>query len=75
MRTVYDGIRDMMREKYSKREIIEELCPKDPGAKRLVVITMYNSQIHQIDDITFDVTPKTHVFQWDVRDPQTGRKE
>lgn len=60
--TVYDVIRNMIREKYSKREIKDELCPKEENAKRLVVITTYNSQIYQIDDMTFDVTPKTHVM-------------
>jgi len=44
--TVLDQILGMQRDKYSKREIIETLVPKDPNEKRLVVITMYNSRIY-----------------------------
>lgn len=39
-------IEDMRRDRYSKQDIYNELVPKDPNEKRLVVITKYNSRIY-----------------------------
>ena len=41
--TILDKIRDMQRDRYSKQDIIDELVPKDPDEKRIIVITMHNS--------------------------------
>lgn len=30
---------------------------------------MYNSKIYQLDDIRFDITPKNHIFEYDLIDP------
>ena len=59
-------------DRYSKEEITKELIPKDPNEKRLVVITMHNSRAYQIDELDWDVTPKTYQFTWKEKDPQTG---
>ena len=58
MTTVLDKINDMQKDRYSKEDITNELCPKDPKEKRLVVITMYNSHSYQVDDLVWDRTPK-----------------
>lgn len=68
-RTVLDDIYDMRRDRYSTTEIIAMYIPKDPEAKRLVVITLFNSRIYQIDGMTFELTPKTCTFTWTNRDP------
>ena len=46
MRTVLDKIYDMYDQKYSREEITNELIPKNPNDKRLVVMTMYNTKIY-----------------------------
>lgn len=46
MRTVLDGITDMLRDRWSRNDIIAEYVPKDQDSKRLVVITMYNSRTY-----------------------------
>lgn len=46
MKTVLDGINDMVRDRWSRNDIIAEYVPKDQDAKRLVVITMYNSRTY-----------------------------
>lgn len=53
------------------------LCPKDPNSKekRLVIITMYNPRIYQIDGITFNISPKSHMISWNHTDPITNKKE
>ena len=55
----------------SKQGILETLVPKDPDEKRLVVITKYNTRIYQIDDLRFDITPRTHTFKYTLKDPIT----
>ncbi len=72
MRTVLDGINDKIRDRWSKSDIISEYIPKDPEAKRLVVITMYNSRIYQIDGMTFEFSPKSLSLNWKSKNPQTG---
>ena len=52
-KTVYDEILAMKKSKYSNQDIVDELIPKDPNAKRLVVITMHNSRTYQPDGLTF----------------------
>lgn len=74
-RTILEDINGMKRERYSTQEIKEWYIPKDPEAKRLVVITIFNSRIYQIDGMSFDITPKTHTFSWVKKDPQTGTRE
>jgi len=64
MRTVLDGVNVLNNDLYSKADIIAYYIPKNPEDKRLVVITMYNSRIYQIDGMTFEITPKTHTFEW-----------
>jgi hypothetical protein len=41
-------------------------------ARRLVVITSYNSASYQIEHILWDETPATKKFEWKDRD-ETGR--
>ena len=67
--TILDKIRGMQRDRYSKQEITDALVPKDPDEKRAVVITMHNAQIYQLDGIRFDLTPKTHSFDWTFINP------
>ncbi len=38
-------------------------------------MTKYNSKQYFINDISFDLTPTTHKFEWVHLDPQTGLKE
>lgn len=68
-RTILEDINDMKRDRYSTSDIKAWYIPKDPEAKRLVVITLFNSRIYQIDGMTFDISPKTHTFSWVHRDP------
>lgn len=61
-------ISGMQRDRWSKDEIHKYLVPKDPNEKRLVVITKYNTRIYQIDDLRFDITPKTYTFKYTIKD-------
>nr|AEX87970.1 Otiwi8 [Sterkiella histriomuscorum] len=70
-RSILDLIIDLQKDRYSKQDIHEHFVPKSQDEKRLVVITKYNSRIYQIDDIKFDMSPKTHVFTWNYFDPIT----
>ncbi len=84
-RTVLDLIKSYQRDKYSSSEISKMLTPKwegsesqsttqsDLDARRLVVITSYNSASYQIEEILWDQTPETVTFFWKQRDPQTGQ--
>ena len=47
------------------------LCPKNPDERRLVVITFYNPQSYQIDDIDWNLSPKTYKFEFEYRDKET----
>jgi hypothetical protein len=67
--TVYDKIKSLERDLYSRQEIKEKLIPKDPEKKRLVVITPFNSKTYQIDDLSFEITPKNYKFTWKFFDP------
>jgi hypothetical protein len=77
-RTVLDDIYYYKKDqRWTDREIHDFFIPKetqDPNVKRLVVITLYNSRIYQIDGMTFETTPKNHVFQW-VHRHENGQKE
>ena len=67
--TVLDLIKELKDKRYSNEEISEKLCPKFDDtksqsssqsavdARRLVVITSYNSASYQIDSIVWDKTP------------------
>jgi len=33
----------------------------------MVVITQHNTKSYQIDSLTFDITPKTCVFEWKTK--------
>ena len=70
--TIYDKIKNLQEEHYSKEEIVDLLLPKDPGAKRLVVITKHFPKIYQIDGIAFDKTPKNTFIEWRTKDKTTG---
>lgn len=59
MTNILERIQEMQKDKFSKEEIRNALIPKNPNDKRLVVITMYNTRIYQIDDLRWDITPKT----------------
>lgn len=69
MTNILERISDMQKDKYSKEEIKNALIPKNPNDKRLVVITMYNTRIYQIDDLRWDISPKTQSFKWVYVDP------
>lgn len=43
----------------------------DVDARRLVVITQYNSASYQIEEILWDETPETVKFEWKQRDPKS----
>ncbi|CDW85355.1 piwi-like protein 1 [Stylonychia lemnae] len=72
--SVLDLIRRLQKDKYSQADIKQELVPKDQNEKGLVVITMYNSKKYQIDDIRFDITPKNHIFEYEIYDPETKQR-
>ena len=70
--------------RYSNEEISDLLTPKfddtksqasgqsDIDARRLVVITSYNSASYQVEEILWDETPKSMTFEWKERD-ETGK--
>ncbi len=76
-------MKELKQNKYSNEEITEKLCPKfddtksqssaqsDIDARRLVVITSYNSASYQIESILWDETPQSITFEWKERDPVT----
>lgn len=82
--TVLDKINDMLANRYSKKDIDEELCPKwddsksqtsgqsSVDARRIVVITQYNTASYQIEEILWDETPISITFALKERDPTTG---
>lgn len=39
-----------------------------------MVLTKYNTKQYFINDISFDITPLTHKFEWVYTDPQTLEK-
>ena len=79
-----DVLTQLKRDRYSNAEISEKLTPKwddtksslsgqsSTDARRLVVITSYNSASYQIEHILWDETPSTKKFEWKERD-ETGR--
>lgn len=74
----------MLDKKYSESEITELLCPKfddtksttsgqsDIDARRIVVITGYNSASYQIESILWEKNANNQKFLWKERDPITG---
>lgn len=74
MTTVMDKIYDLKYDKYSEEEIRNKLIPKNPEDRRTVVITIYNSISYQLDGIRFDISPKSHVFEWELVNPQTKER-
>lgn len=76
----------MLDDKYSQGEISEKLCPKfddstsasgmstqsDVDARRIVVITSYNSASYQIEKILWDTDASRQKFEWKEKDPATG---
>jgi hypothetical protein len=77
----------MLNKKYSQGEISELLCPKfddstsasgmstqsDVDARRIVVITSYNSASYQIEKILWDTNANTQKFLWKEKDQVTGQ--
>ena len=41
---------------------------------RRTIITSHNSKSYQVDGLTFDVRPETHVFKWILKDKKSGTK-
>jgi hypothetical protein len=82
--TAWDRIQSYLDKKYSESEISETLCPKfddsksttsgqsDVDARRIVVITSYNSASYQIESILWDKNANSQKFLWKERDPVTG---
>ena len=82
--TVWDRIDGLLKDKHSQGEISELLCPKfddsqsqssgqsDIDARRIVVITSYNSASYQIEKILWDVNANTQKFVWKKKDPVTN---
>lgn len=63
-RNILQDINDYLREGYKPKEIRPFYKPESEDDRRKVVITEHNSRQYQIDDITFDITPKNHSFTW-----------
>ena len=73
----------MLDQKYTQSEISEKLCPKfddsksqistqsNIDARRIVVITSYNSASYQIDSIKWDTNAATQKFWFKERNPVT----
>lgn len=69
----------------SQKEISELLAPKfddnkstlsqqsDIDRRRITVITTYNPQVYQVEEIMWDLNPKNYTFSYKERDPITGR--
>jgi hypothetical protein len=63
-RTIYDEIQEFNKQGYSKAEIKAWYKPANEDAKRFVIITKFNCRQYQVDDLTYDKTPKNHEFEW-----------
>jgi hypothetical protein len=84
MTTVWDRIKGLLDKRWSQDEISKELCPKyddsqsqssgqsSIDAKRIVVITNYNSASYQIEKILWENNAKNQKFEWKQRDKATG---
>jgi len=63
--TILEDIDYYMKEEgYSKSDVRALYKPENEEAMRKLIITEHNTKSYQIDDITFDKTPKTHIFGW-----------
>lgn len=69
--SIYEKISLLRRDRYSSQEIKEYIAPSDPTKRKTVVITAYNSRLYQIDDLTYDFSPKTYIFNWTHEDLAT----
>ncbi len=63
-RTVLEDLNSYRKENWSREEMRNLFKPKSEEDMRKNVITEHNTRSYQIDDITFDKTPKNHFFIW-----------
>jgi hypothetical protein len=54
----------MIAEGYKRAEIRAMYKPEDQDSKRFVVITKFNCKQYQVDDLSFDITPKNKFIEW-----------
>eukprot|EP00347_Sterkiella_histriomuscorum_P007318 403349409 len=69
--TILDVIKNLQKDNCTNQMIHDELIPNFNDEQRLEVSVNYNSRVFEVNDIKFDMSPKTHFFTWNLRDPIT----
>lgn len=49
---------------WKEKDIKEFYYHNEEERKSTVVITQHNSRTYQVDELTFELTPKKMVFEW-----------
>lgn len=62
--TINQKIHSLLNRGYSRQDIIDMFDSSNLDVPRTTVITSYITKSYQVDGLTFDVTPRTHRFQW-----------
>ncbi len=68
--SILEKINRLKMQRYSIAQIKEQLITTNPNERRLTVITVYNSHIYQVDDMTLDFNPKNYIFNWTLMEEQ-----